>query len=119
LPDAVEPVLIKIDPDVPNDAAFEVDTVTEPVVLLLLLPAMMDKEPPVCDAAVVAPADSTNTPPVPLFPEPTTTLMAPPLPLVAKPDCNVIEPELPTNVVPLLNRIEPDTPEDAAFGLTI
>jgi len=32
---------------VPDEAAFDVDTVTEPVVALLLPPAMIDTDPPV------------------------------------------------------------------------
>jgi len=117
LPDKVVPLLSNTDPDVPADAAFEVATVMEPVVALLLPPAKMDTEPPVCEAAVVAPADSTRTPPLPLLPVPTATLMAPPLPLVAKPDTRVREPLLPLNAVPVLKSSDPDVPADAAFDV--
>jgi len=117
LPDKVVPLLSNTDPDVPADAAFEVATVMEPVVALLLPPAKMDTEPPVCEAAVVAPADSTRTPPLPLLPVPTATLIAPPLPLVANPDTRVREPLLPLNAVPLLNSSDPDVPADAALDV--
>jgi len=99
-PTSVVPLLSKTDPDVPDEPAFDVDTVTEPVVALVLAPPKMDTEPPVWDAAVAAPAsittappvnaletpaDNTTAPPAPLDPEPTRTLMAPPDPLAAEP----------------------------------
>jgi len=64
LPDAVVPLLSSTDPDVPSDAAFDVDTVTEPVVLLELPPATIDTDPPACVAAVALPASTTIAPPV-------------------------------------------------------
>jgi len=100
LPDAVVPLLSNNDPEVPDEPAFDVDTVTEPVVALLLPPAMIDTDPPDCDAAVAepasittappvspldVPADKNNPPPAPLAPEPTTTLTLPPDPLAADP----------------------------------
>jgi len=117
LPDAAVPLLNNSEPDVPDEAAFEVATVMEPVVALLLPPAMIDTEPPVCEAAVVAPADRTRTPPLPLLPVPTATLIAPPLPLVANPDTIVTVPLLPSNAVPLLSNTDPDVPADAALDV--
>jgi len=111
------PLLSSNDPDVPADAAFDVATVMEPVVALLLPPARIDTEPPVCELAVVAPAVNTKTPPLPLLPVPTATLIAPPLPLVAKPETMVTVPLLPFNAVPLLNSNEPDVPDEAAFDV--
>jgi len=47
LPDTAVPLLSNNDPDVPDEAAFDVATVTEPVVALLLPPPRIDTEPPV------------------------------------------------------------------------
>jgi len=43
-------------------------------------------EPPSFDAAVDAPALRERSPPIPLFPEPTVSMIAPPLPDVAAPE---------------------------------
>jgi len=64
----VLPLLSSTDPDVPDDAAFDVDTVTEPVVLLELPPATIDTEPPVFPAAVVVPVLNSRDPEVPVEP---------------------------------------------------
>jgi len=117
LPSNAVPLLNSNDPDVPAEPALDVATVMEPVVALLLPPAKMDTDPPVCEVAVVAPADNTRTPPLPLLPVPTATLIAPPLPLVANPDTRVREPLLPLNAVPLLNSSDPDVPADAALDV--
>jgi len=80
------PELSKTEPDAPVSAAFEVANVMDPVVLYELAPLKIETDPPVCVVAVVAPADSSNAPPDPLPPVPTTILIAPPDPLAADPE---------------------------------
>jgi len=89
----VLPLLSSTDPDVPDDAAFDVDTVTEPVVLLELPPATIDTEPPVFPAAVVVPAVTRTCPPTPVSPDPTDSTTEPPEPPVADPVVNSILPD--------------------------
>jgi len=129
LPDAAVPLINNNDPDVPNEAAFEVANVMEPVVALLLPPAMIDTDPPVCEAAVVAPAlittcppvaaldspaDSNIWPPAPLVPGPTTTLALPPCPPVELPVSSTTDPLFPDCASPLLNISNPEVPDDKA-----
>jgi len=112
------PLLNSTDPDVPDEPAFELATVTDPVLLLLLPPPKIATEPPVFPLAVVLPADSVNGPPTPLLPLPTSTLMAPPEPPVVNPVDTVTLPELPPLDDPVLSSTDPDVPADTALAET-
>jgi len=117
-PDPVVPVPTSTDPDTPNDAALAVSSTMDPVPLLALPPARIDTEPPTWLDANVDPPDSTSTPPDPLVPLPTITLIAPPLPPVATPEISAKEPELPDAVVPVLSSREPDAPDEPALAVS-
>ena len=84
---------------------------------------MIDRRPPVVpvfglgEGVVVLPAERTNSPPDPLFPDPTVTYTEPDRPDNAVPEPIYSAPEFPFVDVPELNTNRPDTPELPAFAV--
>jgi hypothetical protein len=75
----------------PLPLASRVFISNDPLEVLVPNPPKIDNLPPVAPDDV--PAARTNSPPLPLLPEPTEIYMEPPRPLVADPD--------PINILPL------------------
>jgi len=113
LPERVVPLLSSNEPDVPDEPAFEVATVMEPVVALLLPPAMIDTEPPNLPDSEAYPEDKYSEPPLPESVLPAKMLTLPPRPDVACPEAIRILPVLPDRVEPdwmETKPLEPETP---------
>jgi hypothetical protein len=100
-------------PELPEVPAFSDLIVTDPLVVVVLLPDVSVTAPPVLDAALVWPALRSMAPPTPASPDPPVIWMAPPAPFVAAPDPMSTEPVWPELDVPVLNTslpLDPLTP---------
>jgi hypothetical protein len=116
LPDVDDPVLNTILPVTPLSPALGVVSNIAPLLRLLLDPDVRYRAPPVT-VEVAKPADSTSSPPVPLFPLPTVKYTAPARPPVALPEPMYNAPLLPVVAAPELNETHPETPEVPADGV--
>jgi len=84
LPELAVPVLNTNKPLTPSAPAFAVFNNNDPLDVNDPYPLITDSRPPLDDADV--PANKTNSPPVPLLPDPTVTYTDPPRPKLAVPD---------------------------------
>jgi hypothetical protein len=115
LPELAVPELKTNKPLVPIIPEFAVFNSIDPLLVTELYPLTTDTRPPVLDDE--APAESTNSPPEPLLPEPTVKYTEPPRPPLAVPDPRYKAPELPELEVPVLITNRPATPLAPEFAV--
>jgi hypothetical protein len=118
LPDVDDPVLNTILPVTPLSPALGVVSNIAPLLRLLLDPDVRYRAPPVT-VEVAKPADSTSSPPVPLFPLPTVKYTAPARPEEALPEPIYKAPLFPLEETPLLKTISPLAPLVPEFAVEI